>query len=365
MVSLFGKTYSRAELLRRIGSLEQVAGIRSVQLQDGKARGLEALEFVTGSGLAFTVLPGRGMDIGSASFNGASLCWRSAVGDVKAEFFEPEGIGWLRSFGGGLLTTCGMTYAGAPCEDQGEQLGLHGRVSNIPAEAVSYDVGWRGNAAVLSARGKVRETRVFGENLVLTRTISAWLGESRIAIEDEVSNEGYERTPLMMLYHFNFGFPLLDEGTRLYARSRSAILRETKKEIARSRWQQFPAPQRGRRGDRGVREEVFYHEMQADKRGNVTLVLANESFCAGRGLGIYLRYRQRELPRFVQWKMAGEGTYVLGLEPANCWVEGRAAERRRGTLFFLRPGESRRFALEVGVLASRAETQSLRNLHNV
>jgi hypothetical protein len=359
MATLFGKAYSRAELLRRVGSLEQIAGVRKVAFQDGKARGVEALEFTTGSGFAFTVLLGRGMDVSSAAFNGASLCWRSGVGEVAPEFFEPQGIGWLRSFGGGLLTTCGLTYLGAPCEDEGEQLGLHGRISNTPAESVCHDREWRGESLAMWARGKVREARVFGENVLLTRTISAWGGESRIRIEDEIRNEGFERAPLMVLYHFNFGFPLLDKGTKLYAPSRRAILREGKKTVARSRWQVFPAPQPR------FREEVFYHDMQPDKGGWVTVVLANEHFLRRQGLGVYIRYRQRELPRFVQWKMAGEGTYVLGLEPANCWVEGRGEERRRGTLRFLRPGESRRFRLEFGVLASNAEIRAFRRQHRL
>jgi hypothetical protein len=47
----------------------------------------------------------------------------------------------------------------------------------------------------------------------------------------------------------------------------------------------------------------------------------------------------------------GEGTYVLGLEPANCsGIAGRAAARKAGDLPYLAPGESRRYALEIEVV---------------
>jgi hypothetical protein len=45
----------------------------------------------------------------------------------------------------------------------------------------------------------------------------------------------------------------------------------------------------------------------------------------------------------------GQGAYILGLEPGNCFVEGRSKDRARGTLQFLEPGESRDFQVEIAV----------------
>jgi hypothetical protein len=56
------------------------------------------------------------------------------------------------------------------------------------------------------------------------------------------------------------------------------------------------------------------------------------------------------MPEFIEWKMMGVRNYVVGMEPANCSVLGRAAERERGTLQFLEPGERREYHLELGVL---------------
>jgi hypothetical protein len=348
MASLFGKDYSRRELLRRIGNVDQVCGVRRVILDDGPAKGVTALEFRTGSGLEFTVLADRGMDISAASYCGRSLCWRSPTGDKSPAFYDPEGLEWLRTFFGGLVATCGLTYAGAPTIDVEDDLGLHGRYTSLPAGELSFGGRWEKNQYVLQASGVMRESMVFGPNIALRRTITAYMGESRLVIEDQVANEGWQRQPFMLLYHCNFGFPLVDKTTRLYAPARETLARFTLEPVDEKTWSTFhdPIP--------GVDESCFYHDLKADRRGNVTVVLANQSFQRGRGFGVYVRYRQRELPRFIQWKMPGEGTYVLGLEPANCWVDGRDAERARGTLQYLRPGQTVSTRLEIGVLDGRA-----------
>ena len=112
----------------------------------------------------------------------------------------------------------------------------------------------------------------------------------------------------------------------------------------------------------GFAEQVYYHEMAADNDGNVRVALINPELDGG--LGIYLQYHQKHLPRFIQWKMMGYGSYVLGLEPANCYVEGRSKERERGTLLVLQPGEKVCYQLEIGVLDGREEiercTQAIR-----
>ena len=64
---------------------------------------------------------------------------------------------------------------------------------------------------------------VFGENLVLTRRIEAQLGGRAIAILDRVENRGFRPTPHMLLYHFNFGWPLLDQGSRFLAPVRTIV----------------------------------------------------------------------------------------------------------------------------------------------
>ncbi len=354
MTTLFGKKWKRADLMRRIGHLDQIGGIRKIILDDGNTKGVSALEFSTGTGFTFTVLADRGMDISAASYCGRSLCWRSPAGDVAPAFYQPEGLEWLRTFPGGLIATCGLTYLGAPTTDQGEALGLHGRYTSLPAREVSFGGFWEKDTYILRAEGTMREGFLFGPNLVLRRTIVAIVGESRVVVEDRIENEGWTPQPLMILYHCNFGFPLVDENVRIYAPSQRALARGTLEPVPADAWSRFdkPAPKIG--------EKVFYHEMRADRRGVVTVVVANEAADEGRGFGAYLRYYQPTLPKFVQWKMCGEGAYVLGLEPANCWVDGRDAERKNKTLAVLRPGEKTTTRLEIGVLDSQKAIAQMR-----
>ncbi|HGE70147.1 TPA: DUF4432 family protein, partial [Candidatus Poribacteria bacterium] len=306
-----------------------------------------------GSGFSFTVTPDRGMDITYAEYNGQPLCWRSATGDVHPAFYEPEGLGWLRSFYGGLVTTCGMTYAGAPCVDEGKELGLHGRISNTPAKNVWIDGEWQGDNYVIWIQGKVREASVFGENIQLTRKIWANLGESRFFIHDIVENLSFDPIPHMYLYHINGGFPAVDANSMLISTSKSATPRDDEAKIGKERYYIFEPP------TAGFKEKVYYHDMAVDKDGYAYSALVNKDFNNGQGFGFYVKYLKSQLPRFIEWKMNGEGTYVVGMEPANCLVEGRDKERQRGTLQFLQSGEKREYLLEIGVLPTIKEIEEL------
>jgi uncharacterized protein DUF4432 len=353
-VGLFGRSLTDRELRRRVGRLDQVAGIEPLVLDDGSARGVRALRVRTGSGLSFTALPDRGMDIYGAEYRGVPLAWLSQTGVVAPSFREMEGEGWLRSFHGGLLVTCGLQNVGPPGERDGDALGLHGRISNAPASKVSHEARWDEGGCVLEARGEVRESRVFGANLILRRRISARVGESRIRIEDTVENEGFDPEPLMLLYHINLGWPLLDETSCLVGPGRPGEPPEPRDEEARrglDTWDRFAGP------TPGFKERVFFHSLEAGAGGWTEARLENPALEGGMALSVW--FRPDELLEFVQWTMTGEGTYVVGLEPATCRVGGYEAEERAGRVRWLDPGEVRRHRLEIEVstLASGARSR--------
>lgn len=354
MAEIFGKKYTREELTRLTGDISQIAGMKEYELLEGKGRGVRALDVWTGTGFFFTVLLDRGMDISEARYCGKSLCWRSSTGDVHPHAFDSRGLGWLRSFFGGLLTTCGLTYCGAPCQDEGEDLGLHGRVSHIPADRVCLDEEWREDGYILSVKGKMRESVIFGENMVLIRRITTRLGESKLWIHDVVENQGFRRSPFMILYHINGGFPAVAEGARLISPTTGVKPRDHEAEIGKEDYHKFTAP------IPGFKEKVYYHEMKEDASGLVHCALVNEDFEGG--FGFYVTYKKSQLPKFIEWKMMGESDYVVGMEPANCGVEGRDKERQRGTLKFLEPGEKKEFDLEIGVLDGKEAIKKFEKL---
>nr|MDQ5818980.1 aldose 1-epimerase family protein [Actinomycetota bacterium] len=148
MPRLWDRSYRREDLLRRVGRLEQVAGVRLVTLGDGAERGVRVLEFRTGTGFAFDAVVDRAFDVGRCEISGRPLSWLSGVGTSGPWYYEPEGLGFFRTFGGGLLTTCGLEHTLFMAEDTAEHyhyppkktetFGLHGRVSNRPARLTGY-----------------------------------------------------------------------------------------------------------------------------------------------------------------------------------------------------------------------------------
>jgi hypothetical protein len=339
---LWGREWTRPELLDRVGSLSQLGGITAFEYSQGKAKGVGTIRVRTAAGLEFSVLPEKGMDIFEANYQGRSLSWLSPVGVVHPSYFDARDIQWLKTFPGGLVSTCGLTSAGSPSEDQGEQLGLHGTIANTPAESVAWDEDWSGDDCVLRVSGVVREARVHGQNLLLRRTIETSLASRAISIRDSVENLGFQATPLMLLYHLNFGFPLLTDKSRLYARSANVEARNEHSRGTIQEWAQFEMPVRN------LPERVYYHDMKCDAEGNVSVALLSDE--GKRDFGVEVKYKAASLPSFVQWKMTSVNHFVLGLEPANCRVEGRSAERERGGLVILEPGQKRDFAIAIRVL---------------
>jgi hypothetical protein len=342
-----GREYGREALLERIGSPDQLYRLRPVVLEEGAAKGLRAIDVDTGGGLSCTVLPDRGLDISQASYRGPNLVYLAPPGEVHPSYFESGGKGFVRTFFAGLLTTCGLTHFGPPCEDEGQKLGLHGRHSAIPARQVSHSATWEGNRCLLRISGVVEDAVLFGDKIRLTRTLSFRAGGRSIFLRDTAENFGYRPCPFTILYHVNAGFPLLDAGGELALSSKRT---EPRDEAARKGFDAHrlfgdPIPT--------FQEEVYMHFMRADREGYARAALVNRSLAGG--LALALRFRTRELPYMTEWKMMGQGEYVLGMEPCNAPCKSRADLRKDNALPMLAPGEMKEMSLEISVLEGPAE----------
>jgi hypothetical protein len=355
LTDLYGRTYPRRELLRRVGRLAQIGGVRLVELAEAAERGVRVLEFRTGSGFAFEVVVDRAFDLGRAELAGKPLAWSSAVGFAGPWFYEWEGLGFFRNWGGGLLTTCGIDHTLFMAEDtaeqyhyppkQTEEFPLHGRVSNRPARLVAYGERWEGDECVLFAEGETLQASVFGEQLLLRRRIEARVGESRVTIHDEVENVGFDRTPHMLLYHVNVGFPVVDEDSEVLVPARDVVARG---DHPVEGYATLDAPRPA------FVEQVFEHSNAAESDGSVPVGIVNRRL----GLGVYEVYRQDQLPFHFMWRMLGEGTYVVGIEPCTNRTAGRLDARARGELIELDPGERRVYELELGALDGAAAIEA-------
>ncbi|KAA0989890.1 aldose 1-epimerase family protein [Dyadobacter aurulentus] len=328
----------------------QVGGIETSVLDNGAGRGTRIAWLNTGAGLRYKIVLDRAMDIAEAFYNQHSLAWLSHGGITYPQPFSDKGIDWLRTFGGGLLTTCGLSHAGGPESDQYGERGLHGLISNSPAEIISIkQPDLRKDDLEMSITGIIRESKPFGPNFELKRTISATLGKPGIRIKDEVTNRANTPAPHMLLYHFNFGWPLADEGTDIlwngkwqprHGEENAKIFKEG------NAFKKCPAPL----GEHlGSGEEVALIDVEADIFGDSICGLHNEKL----GLAVSLKWKKEQLPWMANWQHWGKGEYVTGVEPSTHPLSGQAKAREDGTLIFIGPEETKLYELELNVLTEK------------
>jgi galactose mutarotase-like enzyme len=329
----------KTELLKYIGNLSQNGYCRHYILNDGWGRGMRATDINTGSGLQYTVLPDRGLDISLASYKGVNLVYQTCNGETHPSYYEPEGIGWLRTFGAGLLTTCGLTHLGPPCDDVGEQLGLHGRVSTIPSRQFADLSDWEGNDYRYKVKAIIEEGSLFGNKLKMEREITSVSGQNSILLTDKITNFGSKPSPFTILYHMNFGYPLLSENTELIIDPLKTIPRDADAVPGIKDIRSFVKPQQN------FREQVFFHTMKGNPDGDVTVSVRNRKI----GIAVNISINVNQLPYIAQWKMMGWGEYVLGIEPSNVLVQSRKTLRENNALPFLQPGESKTNILKIEV----------------
>lgn len=235
-------------------------GVKDYFINSGKADGVRAVDIRNGNGLELTILPGRALDIASFSYKGMNLSYISSTGIVAPQYFSETGQGFLRNFYGGFLTTCGLTNVGAACNDNGEELGSHGRIANIPAEEVYAGTDYTDGTPVMKVRGRMRESKFFGENITMEREISMRYGENKVHIKDIVENNGFRTEPFMILYHFNLGYPLLTGNSFLIAPSTVVTPRDIDAEKGISEYKVFQSP------TLGYKEQVFYHDLKGGRQ---------------------------------------------------------------------------------------------------
>jgi hypothetical protein len=325
------------------------------RLRGGLAEGVDAVE-IAHDGLRFTVLPTRGMGIWRAWRGETMFGWRSPVaGPVHPCFTpvaEPSGLGWLDGFDE-LFVRCGLTSNGAPDFDpaSGKLLyPLHGRIANLPAFRVELTID--GERREIRLTGMVDEARFLFHHLRLTTTISTRIGESRIDIVDKVENLGGREAESQLLYHINFGAPLLEKNARLFAPTELVVPRNAHAAQDAPTWDKYLEP------TAGYSEQVYFHRLRAGAGDETRALLAN----ASGDLGASVVYNSRELPYFIQWKntAAVEDGYVTGLEPAANLPNPRSFEQRHGRTLKLPAGASRSFHLALEFHHSTVEVEEAR-----
>jgi hypothetical protein len=250
-----------------------------------------------------------------------------------------------------MLVTCGLDHTLLGGVDDAsnfhqlvkptEEYGLHGRIGFIPARLTGYGERWDGDDCILWAEGVVRQAAVYGETMELHRRIEAKVGENRFTVHDEVVNAGFDPTTHMYLYHVNVGWPVVDAGSEYLVPAPSGV---PVAEYPTKDYRQLTSPAAG------FPEECYEHQVVAEPEGTVPVAIVNRRI----GLGAYQVYRRDQFPFHTMWRMLGEGTYGVAMEPTTNRDAGRFDARERGELVSLAPGESRRYDIEIGALDGAA-----------
>lgn len=332
MGELYGRSIDEAR--RRAGAVAQIAAVEQSLRTDGPDAGTRRLRIVAGE-TDLDLLPDRGLDLGQLRHRGVPLAWVSPTGWPR-----PGASGFGASFGGGLVTTCGLLSFGPPSVDAEGEHPQHGRYSGLAASVTRAEV----TADAVVVEGVVVEASVLGAHLELRRRVRVPLGGSRIELRDEIVNRGSREVEPMVLYHVNLGWPLVDAGSVLRSPAARVHARDAAAEAGLSTWAEFPAPVAA------YPEQVFHHELPDVGRVSAEVRAAS-------GLGIRISFDTRELPAMFQWRVAQDDGMVLGVEPATAaTILGREDARARGLLRPLAPGASWELGLDIDVMRDEPVT---------
>jgi hypothetical protein len=278
--------------------------------------------------------------------------WKSPVqGPVHPAFVdlgEPSGLGWLDGFDE-LLVRCGLESNGAPEFAENGQLlyPLHGRIGNKPARHLRITID--SDSQEITVVGKVEETRFHFLKLSMTTTIRTRAGEKGVRIHDKITNISESAAEMQMLYHVNFGTPLLDAGSNVVAPIKTIVPRNARAAEGIGNWSSYEAPQPG------FEEQVYFFELLAEDDGATQAMLKN----AHGTEGALLKFNKQQLPCFTVWKNTtslADG-YVTGLEPGTNFPNPRTYEGEQGRVVKLDPRGTCGFDLELSYLSDAAAVE--------
>lgn len=334
----------------KISNTHQIGGIETSILDNGQGKGVRIAWINTGSGLRFKVVFDRAMDIADAFYNQNSLTWISHVGVSPPDPSATTGINWLNGFGGGLLTTCGLTHVGGPEKDVHGERGLHDRISHAPATIESiFQPDLRTGKLEMSITGRMLQSTVFGPHMEIKRTIAAKLGKPIIKINDEVTNLSNEPAPHMLLYHFNFGWPLIDKGTKIVWEGQWKSRGNKFDNLIFNAGSDFKTCRDPIEEHKGCGESVVFIDIDSDSSGTSECAILNPDL----SLYVRLRFKKKQLPWLTNWQHWGKHEYVTALEPGTHPPIGQSAAREQGELIFIQPGETKTYELEIEVIPEK------------
>ena len=330
--------FDKKRIEQRTANISQLVSVQESVIDNGPGKGVKIIDVDNGTGLRAVIHVDRGMDIGRCTFRGVPVSFETPSGLVHPAYYNPYGKNWLRTWPGGMMTGTGLRNVGVDPqgEDFTDPLGLHGRLSHTPATLLSIEKKWEDDKYVVKITGIVKECSFFDDTLSLKRTITIESVTNKIVIDDFIVNEGARECPMMLLYHFNFGYPFLDDNTYIdcFYSFVEPLDKQAKSGI--DEWNKMAPP------EDNILEKCYSLSLISNYNNyNIEVIAPDLPFF------VEISWDKKELPFTTIWKMLGKKEYALGIEPANCHPVGRKKEKQRGTLCVLSPDEEKHTHIEL------------------
>ena len=325
-----------SSLLKKLGNIDQIAGIRNAEIIGGRGEHIRIAEFYNAAGLRFTVVPDLGMDLFELSYKGINFSFQSKNGMTSPQAFNAMNGEFAEQWPGGMMVTCGLDNVGGHTAEGGI-FPTHGRIGYVPAKHFGTRTYWDGDQYKLMAHGEIHQTKMYSRHLEIQRTIETEMDSRVIRIHDTITNYEAEDEPFMLLYHVNFGYPLLSAETTVeVSGANGAVTTQPMNDLSTDPVHMMD-PIDGRT------EELYLHsdfgKCGEGRIWNPTL-----------GLGAYVKFDAEHLPNLMEWKNMKSHDYVLALEPCNTFGIDRTEAKKQGKIAVIPAYSSIETELEIGIL---------------
>ena len=302
------------------------------------------------------VLPWLGQIVWSARFNGVDLAMASG-------FDMPRPAATIAGTYGCLLFHSGLLRNGVPAAE--DDHAPHGEFPTAPLQRAWLDIMEAPGGLAVRLGGQYDHVVGFGPSYRAEPTVT--LGEAAMVFDVALTLRNRSGKPMDLMYMVHANFAFVPGGRIVQAAPFSpaatavrtmvpAHVRPTPEFLRRTEALAADPARMERLDDPALYdpEQVFYlRGLGTDTEGMTAMMLQSPS-----GEGFTVRWRPAEFPHCVRWLFHDPDQQVAAFAlPSTCEPEGYAAERRKGHVRELAPGDTIRFALTMGYLDAAAAAQ--------
>jgi hypothetical protein len=300
------------------------------------------------------VLPYQGQQIWAARFGGPGVPRRELT--MRSMFEMPIPTrDFLKNFGG-FLQHLGALGAGSPGPD--DTHALHGELPNAPYRSAHLVIGSDARGHYIGIGGLYEHTVAFTHHYHAEPLVKLYAGESLININMRITN--LKRSPMELMYGAHINFRPVDNGRLVYSATRTPEhlrLRSTIPahitptpafEALMAELRDDPTRHEVLSPDLAFDPEVvFFIDYNIDDDG-----LAHSLQVHPDGSADYVCHRPSQLPRVTRWisrQMPDQDAIAIA-EVGTCEMEGYHAEKAKGNIIEIGPGENFHCSFDAGLL---------------